>query len=264
VARLEQYVERFLVGSLGAECINELVKTPEQEKADKADYFLEGRRVVLELKDLQTDQGWRVQKVLDRWRRAPDWPLFGGQLDLSVALQRYPRRETFERELYYEVCASLDRVVKKANRQLRETRRTFTLDNSALGVLAILNDRFDLLTPSVVATRLGQLIARASRDGRRRFGDLDSAIYVQWAHEVERSDGARRTPVIAVVEQRRVEAGYPGRFEDSFMEAWARFLHLPFENGGVISTVDGLEALRLRRRYPSSVFEAGLLEPRGA
>lgn len=90
---LEQSMDHFLKHILGGERIDDLLKAEEQKTAQKADFFLDDRNVVLELKSLQKEQDWRVQKVLDRWRKERDWPDFVGQLNLVDALKDYPRHE---------------------------------------------------------------------------------------------------------------------------------------------------------------------------
>jgi len=75
---LEDRIFKFLGTRPGAENIDKLLLTPAQRDAEKADFLLSGRRVVCEIKSLQTDVREKIDKILTPLMESDDAPVFYG------------------------------------------------------------------------------------------------------------------------------------------------------------------------------------------
>jgi hypothetical protein len=63
----DSYLTRFtnyLDSQYGAECIDSLSLTKKQAAADRADYFLQARQIVVEIESLKTDIAHKMQPIL--------------------------------------------------------------------------------------------------------------------------------------------------------------------------------------------------------
>ena len=74
--------ERFITFAKGlgeAEFIDDLTLTPEQQAAQKADFFFNNRTIIGELKSLKTSTEDKVEAILKPYEDTPEWPHFYGE-----------------------------------------------------------------------------------------------------------------------------------------------------------------------------------------
>ncbi len=90
---LERRFKVFLGELEGAESIDDLTLTREQQRASKADYFFDGRSIIGELKALYSDTAPKVKAILAPHRERPEWPIFFGEHDLQKILRHLPDRD---------------------------------------------------------------------------------------------------------------------------------------------------------------------------
>ncbi len=124
---LEGRFKVFLRDLEGAESIDDLELTPEQERANKGDYFFAGRTVIGELKALYEDTASKIESILAPYQETPEWPVFFGKQDLNKVLQHLPDGDKIRAKIFGTITRSIEAVVEKANRQIRATKETFEL-----------------------------------------------------------------------------------------------------------------------------------------
>ncbi len=155
------------VASFGGEKIATLL--PKSPQFANADYLLQQRTLVVELKSVETEFGGSkafmagFDKVMrDVLKADPTWrpQLFGGKLIPREFLPRIIR-------LYRPPLA---RILKKANAQIKETKKHFGLDASH-GVLFIVNDRFLELPPDTVRALLANILTHS-------YSSIDCFVYL--------------------------------------------------------------------------------------
>lgn len=127
---LEQRFKEFLDTIAGVENIDNLNMTQQQKEAKKADYFAENRQLIIELKSLETDTEPKVEKILKPHRSRPEFPVFFGGWEVSKVLKHLPDGEEINKELHLAITSSLKDIYRKANKQIRTTKSTFSLPNS--------------------------------------------------------------------------------------------------------------------------------------
>src|SRR5215213_8892823 len=115
---------KFLDSQAGAESIDSLALTLEQAAADRADYFLQARHIVVEIKSLKTDTAHKMQPLLAPHMQRPEFRAVPS-LGLDGVLEKVPDGDQIRDALYRAITESVEGAVEKAKRQVRETKRTF-------------------------------------------------------------------------------------------------------------------------------------------
>lgn len=250
---LETTMMNFLAHHLGAECIDKLVLTKAQMQSKKADFLLGDRSVIVEVKAISDDRESAVRRIIERRRAEPDWPTVYWQTSIHDVLSRHPRGQEIHREIYDAATATVEGLFRKANRQIRNTKITFGLDD-AVGVVTLLNNDVNMLDPRVLASKVAQLMMKGKSASDRRFRDIDIAIIVDWSHSVV-VDGAVKGDVIMTCTRHDVEETESlKRFQDDFMREWARFRGVPIKLNGVVTGMTDLDPFEFRGKKPPTVF----------
>lgn len=152
------------VKQTGGELVAPLIT---RQKVQNADFLYRHNRVVIELKVLETeflDAPSVVSKIESAFDRNPkDDPN-----DLTTPLGR---------ELLKILRAPLQRIIKKANRQIRETKQELGLVGWR-GIIVIVNDGFRALAPDLVMRLCSDILAGES------YSSADAFIY-QTNHYIE-------------------------------------------------------------------------------
>lgn len=204
--------------------VTDLVSEP--RSFENADFLFPQHGVVAELKEVETEfsrspaiasgfdalMGRAVAKDSE-WRP----PIFGG---------KYP--DWFARDFVRLFRPPLSRILKKANRQIRETKAHFGITSST-GLLLLVNDGFTSLEPHFVRSLACGLLTTS-------YSSIDCLLYLTVNRYVEIAGS--NTPILLVAPT------YSDRVSDSFVEfveslclKWADYLQSkigPFTERGEI------------------------------
>jgi hypothetical protein len=135
------------VSSLGGSSVADLI--PASPGFNNADFIFPKDEVILELKEIETEfltsesARRKLQNLILRLMESdPSWKpgLLGGN-------ERYP--EWFWKGFLNLAKPGITRILKKANRQIRETKDHFGI-HKPTGVIVFVNDGFTSLIPSLV------------------------------------------------------------------------------------------------------------------
>jgi hypothetical protein len=163
------------VSSIGGRRVAELL--PGSPNFDNADYIFENSGVVAELKEIETEFsrstafekgfGELLARVVTE---DPSWrpTLLGGT-------GRYPT--WFSAEFVRLFRPHISRVLKKGNRQLRETKRHFG-KTEPTGILILVNDGFTSLTPDLVRALACNLLVHS-------YSSIDCFLYTTLNRYIE-------------------------------------------------------------------------------
>jgi hypothetical protein len=204
------------------ECGGELI-TPliARQGVQNADYLFREQRFVIELKELKTE-------FFD-----PHIVRIG---QAAKELHENPTEEAFlqfERKLFSILEAPLQRILKKANRQIRESKLELAVENY-LGLVVCINNGFIGFPPFVVTDMLHRILAR------ERFSSIQGLVYLT-NHAVRlagHEDGAFLWwPYIGGKSRTEVEV-----FTDWLAEKWADYAAARV--GAVRATWDSIPNLR--------------------
>lgn len=227
----ESFIDRFnafLGAQIGAEAIDSLDLTKEQAAADHADYFLQARHIVVEIKSLQTDTARKMEPILAPHMARPefrDFPAHG----IDPVLDALPDGNEIRDTIYRAITESVEGAVEKANRQIRETKRTFNIPE-AYGLLVVLNDSVLILNPTTVAKRVAQCFTKRTPGGEPRFIEIDAAWLLNERHL---TNIAGRNAVMDLILQnsQNNRGKYASAVADLLSEQWAAFNKKQFARG---------------------------------
>jgi hypothetical protein len=238
---MDNYADRFreFLGLLpGAESLDDPNVLAISAQIKRADYLLFQRSMIAEVKQLETDPTYKVEAVLDRYRSHPSYPLFFGERTLSDVLAHMPQgiQEEIRQGVYDSISRSIMEGCEDANRQIRNTRSHFGLARAS-GVLFILNDRIEILSPNVLGARIQQQMNKRAADGTDRFPEIAFVCALSWAHFVRGVDGTPSIPILTI--EGPAAKSFPVASEqlDYVVQAWAFHSNSRVLDGGRASKV---------------------------
>ena len=164
---LETRFLNFLHALPGAESLDVLLGNVEFDGERRADFLLFGRNAILEVKSLEVDPYPKVEAEMERHRERDDFPIIYGEVELQKVLRHMPDGEQINQRIFNRVTRSVEDATRSAEDQIANTARILNLNESA-GVLVLLNESIDVLTPEVIASRVGMLLRRKAEDGNYR------------------------------------------------------------------------------------------------
>lgn len=164
---VEKTWDKF-VQSMGGKRISDfLTRSPDFENAD---YFFESERIVAELKEVETEFGNSkafqsgYESLLKRlMSEDPSWkPVsLGGK-------GNYPK--WFYPEFVRIFRPPISRILKKANRQLRETKKYLEIAEHK-GILIFVNDGFTAIGPDIILWLVCDILSNS-------YSSIDCFLYV--------------------------------------------------------------------------------------
>ncbi len=125
------------------------------------------------------------------------------------------------------VTSAIPDNVRKAHRQLRETKKQFNLPD-AHGLLVILNDLVEILKPDLVASHVQAQLGKKTPEGLPRFPHLQAAWIISEAHILPIIPGIIGAH-IGILAENRHQAPTPELQAtiDRLQPAWAAFNRVP-------------------------------------
>ncbi len=231
--------------------IDALHLTKAQSESQKADYFLDHRKIICELKALYSDSSSKVEKILSAYRERPEFPLFFGKWELEKILKAFPDNEKDEinKKIFTAVTDTVEGIVEKANRQIRSTKASFGM-NDALGLLIIFNDNVEIYTPDTVARRVRLALGKRMQNGDKRFDQIAAVLIINTAHYFQSSPDLKLLPIVTIVDEQNPIADYV----KLLLKKWAEFDGQPLLEG------NGIEFLK----QANKTFAQDLRTPKAA
>lgn len=147
--------------------------------AESADFLFPVDNIVAELKILQGDarqeHATKLQALVADWRKRRLMILFGTNI---ISLEKL--NPICQREWLRILQAPVERIVRKANRQIRTTKQTLQLPN-AKGLLLIANDGNLLHTsPKDYMILISRVLHKKTPTGELQFPDILGVIYFSY------------------------------------------------------------------------------------
>lgn len=225
---------REFVSSSGDTVIEQIVPNP--RTFENADFLFREKGVVAELKEVATEFGSSaafranfsglMSKVV---AENPNWhpALFGG---------KEPMPNWFHREFARLFRPPISRILKKANRQLRDTKEHFGIKEPT-GILLFVNDGFTALGPEPIRALVASLLQHS-------YSSIDSFVYLTVNRYVALPDSDVPRLIWSPVYSNRAPA-WLADFVNSLGNSWFIFLENkigPFTVPNIV--VEGTNALR--------------------
>lgn len=224
------------VEKVGGKIVSNLLpKSPEFENAD---YLFETIGVVAELKELQTelDKSDYYRKNFDILIKKlmsshPEWrpSLLGGD-------GKYP--DWFYPEYLRIFRPPIARIIKKANRQIRETKRFFNIDTPT-GIMVFVNDDFVGVPPK-------QMMALASSVLTESCSSIDCFVYLTINRYIEVQGSKMANLIWAPVYSDRIMPSMH-QFINDLGAKWFDYLQIvigPFDESEKINSANALDGAK--------------------
>jgi len=238
---LEDRFKKFLDTFVGVENIDNLNMTQQQQESKKADYFAENRELIIELKSLETDTQPKIEKILEPYRSSPEFPHFYGEWEVHKILNHLSNGSELNKEIVESVTSSIQTIYRKSNKQVRTTKSTFQLPNSQ-GLLIVLNESIDILTPEQVVWRLKQTANKKHPDKSYQFVEINYVVHISEAHF---SPSPNKEMGFLIIHQ-PINNGFVFRYEEfvkKLTRKWTEFNNIPFYDLGELNSIKDLNAL---------------------
>lgn len=193
---LERKFLGFLSQLPGSESLDVLLHGPAYTGERRADFLLFDRKIVVEVKSLETDTSYKAKSELDRHRDRLDFPVFYGGVEIDKLLSQLPDGQDIRDRIFERVTRPVEEAVRSAEKQITNTMRLFDLQDSA-GIVVFLNEDIDIFSPPLVVDCLSQKLLRLDR-----FGALRTSVACAWlifeSHSVTDGPSAKNFPMIAL------------------------------------------------------------------
>jgi hypothetical protein len=159
---------RTVVQNLGGELLPE-------GQAETADFFFAKEKIVVEFKALTEEavqeHAEKLEALVNDWRKRGLFVVFGQRV---ISLQKL--NPTLQREWLNLLQAPVQRIIQKANHQIRSTKESLA-DQDAKGLLVIANHRNLLHTSPVDYMTLVARVLQKKRTGKPQFPHISGVIY---------------------------------------------------------------------------------------
>ena len=149
-----------LVRNLGGTLVRDILG--DSPKISNADYLFPSAKVVAELKCLQDDKledPVLMEEMENLWGKLREQGVVKGDIPNVILGNSIPPK--CYRELYSLCAKPLKGIIKKANRQVRETRKGLGLHDHH-GLLLLANDGNFAMPPKTLLTIVGKILQHAS------------------------------------------------------------------------------------------------------
>lgn len=220
-----------------SECIDELPQTTEQRAGKKGDFFFEGRRIICELKNLETDTSPKIRKLLKPLENRPEWPRFYGAWELSKILRKFPDGADINRKVFESTTAAINKAVADANRQVRATKKTFSLPEAG-GMLVLANEFIAILSPEVIAHKVHRMLNKRTPGGAPQFPEINMVWMISEKHVADLGSGMTGIPSL-LMRQEIPDPMHVENFAESLQPRWAAFHNAPYRcvSGATLSDI---------------------------
>ncbi len=222
---LEERFVFFVKHVIEGECIDDLELNADQEKAQKADYFFDNRKYIMELKSLKTDTFEKIGKILEPYTHRANWPIIFGAVDIQQILKNLPDGKKINDEIVEALTDSIEGVVESANRQIRTTKGSFNLPDSK-GILVILNDVIATLTPELVHYRIRKCLRKKYSNGELRFPHVQTLVVITTIHYTEVKPELKAMPIM-IIPREDTDSDSIRPFVDTLIRSWSEFEKRP-------------------------------------
>lgn len=204
---------RTFIRSIGGTVLEDTLPLP--RNFENADFFFKEHQVVAELKEIETEfsKGEYFHKkhieLLEKLvSLEPSWrpSLLGGTT---------PYPDWYKKDFIRIFRPPLQRILKKANKQIRETK-SFLGIHQPTGIILLANDGFNSLPPNIARGLIAEIL-------KNSFSSIDCCIYITINQYIALPDSNEPKLIWAPMYSDRANESLV-RFVDKLGENWLNYL----------------------------------------
>jgi hypothetical protein len=244
---LKERFEQFMSCLQWAENIDDLMRNSTLPGRLRADYLAFRRDVIIEQKSFEADLDTKVEPLIiqffrDRGIASPSKISFASFVDV---LAQHSDAHDLIKTLRRLVTRRVDDVLADADKQTRDTRKTFLIPN-AVGIVVILNDSVQLIEPDFVAVQAFETLRKRTATGELRYPHNQVVISISEAHRIPSSE-AESIPTETVFSESGNTLQIANQYSALLLELWARFNGAGVKSSAIIRDVVTRDAPKLFR-----------------
>lgn len=247
---INERFKTFISQLPSAEVIDELELPSEFDESKRADFLIENRKTVIELKSLESDPEHKVHTELENHKKRDEYPLFYGEQEVYKILKHLPDGEQIQEKLFYKVARSIEQSFREADKQIGATKEILTCPD-AFGILVLLNQDISVLSPELISYRVGQLLTKVDGDGSPHYKNVTSVWFMLENFAFKTKKGAKLLPSIVIDGPSAVNQPELTRILDLLQSKWAAFNGIPYTTADIrkISDSDFIRLSELDKEH---------------
>ena len=223
---LNERFKKFLTQLPRSESIDEIRLPKDAQEEKRADFLVENRRVIIELKSLECDPKYKVQEEIDKHKNRAEFPLFYGDMEVHKIFKHLPDGKQIIRKLAEKVSRSIEQGFRSADKQIASTKSIFRCPDS-FGLLVLLNENLSILSPELISKKVSQLLTRKDHDGSLRYKHVTSVLILLENYTLRQQQSHSFFPLIVVEGPTVDDNDEFSTILDNIQRAWATYNHLP-------------------------------------
>lgn len=234
---LEDRFKKFMSRLPSIEVIDDIQLSSMANDVKRADYLFSDRKAIIELKSLKVDPGYKVDEEMSKHRNREDFPLFYGEQEISKILKHLKNGDSIKRRLFYAITHSTKKCIRQANKQISSTKKLFQCFD-AYGILVILNETLDILTPSALTRRISQMLCKKSTDINYHYDQISVVWMVFENCFIPAREGSKHMPSLVVYGPTCEQDQALKVLCYELQKAWASFNGVPFTTANKLKVND--------------------------
>jgi hypothetical protein len=226
MTEFEKKFHSFIANCPDCKILDDRIKKP--KGLQLADFLLNGERVVAELKCLEKDMLAKLQEFATELIKSRNLSVYGA-VPFEKIIEQQPDRVSLKRTAFSKIGGDrLQTDFRNANRQIRDTKNHFGLQNSH-GLLIVANTGNYPLTPDLAYWFLSVLLRKRKQDGSPLCSAIDCILYLSELHDVGRLERCDLKPGMVIQRDERADYGpLTGYIGNGLLRDWADFSGLRF------------------------------------
>ncbi len=217
---LEKDFEKMVLNVLGGRTLDAQANL-ESKKGRFPDFGLFRDIVLIEMKNLQTNQTQRLSDVYNKLALESEKPYFYGRRSVDSLLSTASNRDKILAEMFSKLKRTIERILKSANDQF-ETYRTRNKKKNTVNVCVILNSYLEEYSPEVIARAIHSKMGSESSEVHR-FKSIDCVIYITEKHFTSDANGRIKHGVVIYEGMGVVNHPWKDQFVQRILNSWSIF-----------------------------------------
>jgi hypothetical protein len=224
---LNDRFKAFLARLPFAEAIDDLELPSEFDDSKRADFLIDNRKAIIELKSLESDPEHKIHTELKNHEDREEYPLFYGEMELAKILRHLPDGADIHKKLFYKISRLIEQSFREADKQILATKGILNCPNS-IGLLVLLNEDVSVLSPEIISYRVSQLLAKTEDDGNPHYRNIAAVWFVLENISMKTKRGHKLFPSIVI--EGPNAAGRPelSNILNNLQSNWAAFNGVPY------------------------------------
>ncbi len=220
-----------------AEVIDDLKLPPEFDESKRADFLIENRKAIIEIKSLESDPEHKIHTELENHQERDEYPLFYGEMELNKVLEHLPDGDDIKKKLFYKISRSIEQSFREADKQIRATKEILNCPDS-IGLLVLLNEDISVLSPEVISCRVSQLLTKTDDDGSPHYKNITSVWFILENFSLKTRKGNKLLPSIVIDGLGAVKRPELTNILNILQSNWAAFNGIPYITANIDKITD--------------------------